>query len=119
MVLYPSFIWFALLLASVPLAYWMRRGPFYVTVWFGVVALFGLLLPPFGLHVDCVPTASASGGAIPTTSGGVTCTQYAIDDPYSGLVKTLSFAMFLTAFGVGAYLALVKEVGRWLLGRWR
>jgi hypothetical protein len=93
--MYPSLIWFGLLLLTVLVAYVMRRRPWYVLAWFVVLAVIGWLLPPFSLHVHC------EAGR---------CVEYATPDPYSFLVKLFSWLMFLFATVFGFYLALKEGV---------
>jgi hypothetical protein len=91
--MYPSLIWFGLLLVSVLVAYVMRRRPWYVLAWFVVLAVIGWLLPPFVLYVQCDATTSR-------------CVEHAIPDPYSFLVKLFSSLTFLFSTIIGLYLAL-------------
>jgi hypothetical protein len=95
--MYPSLIWFLLLLVSVPMAYVMRRRSWYVLAWFVALAVVGWLLPPFEHHVYCDAVASK-------------CVEYAVPDPYSFLEKTLSTLMFIVALVVGFYMALKEGV---------
>ncbi len=93
--MYPSLIWFGLLLLSVPIAYVMRRRPWYVLAWFVALAVLGWLMPPFTLHVHC------EAGR---------CVEYAVPDPYSFLVKLFSSLTFLFTLIFGFYLALKEGV---------
>jgi len=95
--MYPSLIWFGLLLLSVLVAYVMRRRSWYVLAWFTAIAVIGWLLPPFTLHVHCDAVASK-------------CVEYAVPDPYSFLVKLFSSLIFIFAIIIGLYLALKEGV---------
>ena len=93
--MYPSLLWFGLLLLSVLVTYVMRRRPWYVLAWFVVLAVIGWLLPPFVLHVHC------EAGR---------CVEYAVPDPYSFLVKLFSWLIFTFTVILGFYLALKEGV---------
>ncbi len=93
--MYPSLVWFGLLLLSVLVVYVMRRRPWYVLAWFAALALIGWLMPPFTLYVQC------DAGK---------CVEYAVPDPYSFLVKLFSSLIFLFTAVIGFYLALKEGV---------
>jgi len=93
--MYPSLIWFGLLLASVLATYVMRRRPWYVLAWFAVLAVIGWLMPPFVHYVYC------DAGR---------CVEYAVPDPYSFLVKLFSSLMFIFVIIIGIYIALKEGV---------
>jgi len=97
--MYPSLIWFGLLLVSVLVTYVMRRRPWYVLAWFAALALVGWLMPPFAHYVYCDANASK-------------CVEYAVPDPYSFLVKLFSSLTFIFTVVVGLYLALKEGVLR-------
>jgi hypothetical protein len=95
--MYPSLVWFGLLLVSVLAVYVMRRRPWYVLAWFAVLALVGWLMPPFDLHIYC------DAGR---------CVEYAVPDPYSFLVKLFSSLIFIFTVVVGLYWGLKEGVLR-------
>jgi hypothetical protein len=104
--MYPSLVWFGLLLVSVLAAYAMRRRPWYVLAWFVVLAIVGWLMPPFERHVYCGEVQSSSGGS----AAALKCVEYAVPDPYHFLVKLFSSLMFILTVVVGLYLALKEGV---------
>jgi hypothetical protein len=122
--MYPSLIWFGLLLVSVLVAYVMRRRPWYVLAWFAVLAVVGWLLPPFSLHVYCGPvgSAGASAGSVSgvgvaesahhavTSTTALRCVEHAVPDPYAFLAKLFSSLTFLFTTIIGFYLALKEGV---------
>jgi hypothetical protein len=95
--MYPSVIWFGLLLASVLAVYVMRRRPWYVLAWFAVLAVVGWLMPPFDLHVYCDAATSR-------------CVEYAVPDPYSFVEKLTASLIFIFTVITGLYLALKEGV---------
>jgi hypothetical protein len=95
--MYPSLIWFGLLLLSVLVVYVIRRRPWYVLAWFAVLALIGWLMPPFVHVVQCDAVASK-------------CVEHAVPDPYAFLVKLFSSLMFIFAVILGTYMALKEGV---------
>jgi hypothetical protein len=93
--MYPSLVWFGLLLMSVPIVYVMRRRPWYVLAWFVALALIGWLMPPFVLHIHC------EAGR---------CIEYVVPDPYSFLVKLFSSLTFIFTVVASLYLALKEGI---------
>jgi hypothetical protein len=117
--MYPSLVWFGLLLVTVLVAYVMRRRPWYVLAWFAVLAVVGWLLPPFALHVQCDTvvlcekyTANVAGQTVEQERcGPVTkCVEHAVPDPYAFLVKLFSSLTFIFTVVVGLYMALKEGV---------
>jgi hypothetical protein len=109
--MYPSLIWFGLLLVSVLAVYVMRRRPWYVLAWFTVLAIVGWLMPPFDRYVYCGAVQSSSTtSSVPPTA--FKCVEYTVPDPYSFIEKLFSSLIFIFALVIGLYMVLKENVLR-------